>query len=60
MTDAELEGHLFTYLRLSLHTLNKHASRVAQLIQEAEQRGKPEMVEKACMKAEATPVAKTR
>ena len=58
MTDAELEDHLFTYLWLSLHTLNKHASRVAQLIQEAEQREKPEMVERARMKAEATRVAK--
>ena len=58
MTDAELEDNLFTYLWLSLHTPNKHASRVAQLIQEAERRGKPEMVERARMKAEATPVAK--
>ena len=58
MTDAELEDNLFTYLWLSLHTPNKHASRVAQLIQEAERRGKPEMVERARMKAETTPVAK--
>jgi hypothetical protein len=27
-------------------------------IQEAERRGKPEMVERACMKSETTPVAK--
>jgi hypothetical protein len=58
MTDAELEDHLFTYLWLSLHTINPHAGRVARLIQEAERRGKPEIVERARMKAEATPVAK--
>ena len=58
MTDAELEERLFTYLWLSLNTINPHADRVAQLIQEAERRGKPEMVERARMKAEATPVAK--
>ena len=58
MTDSGLEDHLFTYLWFSLHTQNKHASGVAQLIQEAERRGKPEMVERARMKAEATPVAK--
>jgi hypothetical protein len=58
MTDAELEDHLFTYLLLAIRTPNKHASRVAQLIEEAERRGKPEMVERARMRAEATPVAK--
>jgi hypothetical protein len=47
MTDAELEDRLFTYRWLSLHTPNAHASRVAQLVQEAERRGKPEMVERA-------------
>jgi hypothetical protein len=53
-----LEDRLFTYLWLSLNTINPHADRVAQLIQEAERRGKPEMVERARRKAEATPVAK--
>jgi hypothetical protein len=37
---------------------NADAGRVAQLIQEAERRGKPEMEERARMKAETTPVAK--
>jgi hypothetical protein len=32
MTDSELEDRLFMYLWLSLHTTNKHASQVAQLI----------------------------
>jgi hypothetical protein len=40
MTDSELEDRLFTYLWLSLHTPNAHASRVARLIQEAERRDK--------------------
>jgi hypothetical protein len=48
---------LFTYLWLSLHTPNAHAGRVARLIEEAERRGKPEMVENVSMKAETTPVA---
>jgi hypothetical protein len=47
MTDAELEDHLFTYLWLSLHTINPHAGRVAQLIEEAERRGLAGMVERA-------------
>ena len=58
MTDAELEDRLFTYLWLSLHTPNKHAGRVAQLIEEAERRGQAGMVERAHLKAETTPVAK--
>jgi hypothetical protein len=58
MADSELEERLFTYLWLSLNTINPHADRVAQLIQEAERRGKPEMEERARMKAETTPVAK--
>jgi hypothetical protein len=57
MTDPKLEERLLTYLWLSLHTPNGHAGRIAQLIQEAERRGKPEMVEMAHMKAETTPVA---
>jgi hypothetical protein len=58
MTDSELEDRLFKYLWLALNTINPHAGRVAQLIQEAERRGKPEMVERTRMKAVATPVAK--
>ena len=58
MTDSELEDRLFTYLWLSLHTPNAHASRMAQLIEEAERRGQAGMVERARMKAQTTPVAK--
>jgi hypothetical protein len=47
MTDSELADRLFTYLWLSLHTPNAHASRIAQLIQEAERRGQVVMVERA-------------
>jgi hypothetical protein len=50
-TDSELEDHLFAYLWLSLPTPNAHAGRVAQLIKKAERRGKPEIVERACMRA---------
>jgi hypothetical protein len=57
VTDSELEGRLFTYLWLSLHTPNAHAGRVAQLIEEAERRGPAGMVARARVKAEATPVA---
>jgi hypothetical protein len=46
MTDSELEDRLFTYLWLSLNTPNGHAGRIAQLIQEAERRGQPDMVER--------------
>jgi hypothetical protein len=56
MTDAELEGRLFMYLWLGIHTPNKHTGRVAQLIQEVERRGQPEMVERARVKVAATPV----
>lgn len=56
MTDTELEGPLFRYLWLSFHNPNSHADRVAQLVAEAEQRGQPEMVERARVKAKATPV----
>jgi hypothetical protein len=56
MTDSELEDRLFTYLWLSLHTPNAHAGRVAQLIEEAERRGQPEMVERARVKAAGTPI----
>lgn len=35
MADEELEDRLLTYLWLSLHTLDEHAGRIAQLIQEA-------------------------
>ena len=58
MTDSELEDTLFTYLWLSLHSPNAHASRVAQLVVEAERRGQAGMVERAHLKAETTPVAK--
>jgi hypothetical protein len=58
MTDSELEDALFRYLWLSLHTPNKHASRVAQLIEEAERRGQAGMVERVRVKAETTPIAK--
>ena len=57
MTDSELEDRLFTYLWLSFHTPNSHAGRVAQLIEEAERRGQAEMVERARVKAETTPIA---
>ena len=40
MTDAELEDRLFTYLWLAHNSINPHDDRVAQLIQEAERRGK--------------------
>ena len=55
MTDAELEDRLFTYPWLAHNTINPHADRVAQLIQEAERRGKPEMVDRARVRAETTP-----
>ena len=58
MTVSELEDRLFTYLWLSLHTPNAHAGRLAQFIQEAERRDEARMVERARLKAEATPVAK--
>jgi hypothetical protein len=58
MTDSELEDRLFTYLWLSLHTPNAHAGRVAQLIEEAKRRGQAWMVERARVKAEATPEAR--
>jgi len=58
MTDSELEDRLFTYLWLSIRTPNAHAGRVAQLIEEVERRGQAEMVERARVKAETTPVAK--
>jgi hypothetical protein len=58
MTDSELENRLFTYLWLSLHTPNAHAGRVAQLIDEAERRGQAEMVERARVRAQTTPIAK--
>ena len=58
MTDSELEDRLFTYLWLSLHTPNAHAGRVAQLIDEAERRGQAEMVERARVRAQRTPIAK--
>jgi hypothetical protein len=60
MTDAELEDRLFTYLWLSLLTPNKHAGRVAQLIEEAERRGQAGMVTRARVRAETTPVADNR
>jgi hypothetical protein len=60
MTDFELEDHLFTYLWLSLHTPNKHAGRVTQLIEEAERRGQAGMVERARVRAETTPIARLR
>jgi hypothetical protein len=59
MTDSELEDRLFTYFWLSLRTPNAHAGRVAQLIQEAERRGQVGMVERARLRAETTPVAKS-
>jgi hypothetical protein len=52
---GNVEDRLFTYLWLSLHTPNKHAGRVAQLIEEAERRGQAAMVERARVKAETTP-----
>ena len=58
MADPELEDRLFTYLWLSLHTPNAHASRIAQLIQEAERRGQVGIVERARTRAQTTPVAK--
>ena len=60
MTDAELEDRLFTYLWLSVHTPNKHAGRVTQLIEEAERRRQAEMVARARLCAETTPVADNR
>jgi hypothetical protein len=54
ITDAELEDRLFTYLWLARNTINPHANRVAQLIEEAERRGKPEMVERARARVETT------
>ena len=58
MTDSELEDRLFTYLWLSLHTPNAHASRVAQLIQEAERRRQIGMVKRARLRAETKPTTK--
>jgi len=58
MTNAELEDRLFTYLWLSLNTINAHAGRIAQLIQEAERRGQFGIAERARVRAETTPVAK--
>jgi hypothetical protein len=49
-------NYLFTYF--GSRSPNAHAGRVAQLIQETERRGKPEMVERARVRAETTPVAK--
>jgi hypothetical protein len=46
MTEAELEDALRRYLWLAANTPNTHASRVQQLITEAQRRGKPEMVER--------------
>ena len=57
MTDSELEDRLFTYLWISLHTSNAHASRVAQLIEEPERRGLSGMVERVRVKAQTTPIA---
>lgn len=51
ITDAELEDRLFTYLWLARNTINPHANRLAQLIEEAERRGKPDMVERVRAKA---------
>jgi hypothetical protein len=59
LTDAELEDRLFTYLWLAKHTPNACAGRVAQLIEEAERRGQSEMVARARLRGETTPVAKT-
>ena len=54
MTDSELEDRLFTCLALAPHS--ERARRPgSQLVQEAERRGKPEMVERARTRAEATP-----
>ena len=60
MTDSELEDRLFAYLWLSLRTPNAHAGRVAQLIEEAERRGQPGMVERARVTAETTPITNAR
>ena len=58
MTDSELEDRLFTYLWLARNTINPHADRIAQIIQEAERRGQVGIAERARVRAETTPVAK--
>jgi hypothetical protein len=50
-----IRRRLFRYLWLSLHTSNKHAGSVSQLIQEPERRGQVGMVERAPLRAETTP-----
>jgi hypothetical protein len=44
-------------LWLARNTPNAHANRVAQLIEEAERRGKPDMVERARARVETTSAA---
>jgi hypothetical protein len=55
MNDAELEDALRRYLWLAANTPNNHASRVQQLITEAQRRGKPEMVERIQAWVKRTP-----
>lgn len=52
-TDSELEETLSQYLWLAANSPNHHQSRIRQLIEEAERRGKPEIIDRAKKKAGA-------
>ena len=59
MTDSELEDRLFTYLWLALNTINPHADRVPNSFRK--RNGAENLkVERARIRAEATPIAKSR
>jgi hypothetical protein len=47
MTEEELRDRLRHYLFLAANSPLKHAKRIAQLVAEAEKRGKAEMVDEA-------------
>jgi hypothetical protein len=47
MTDEELRDRLRHYLFLAANGPNQHAKRIAQLVAEAEKRGKAQMVGEA-------------
>jgi hypothetical protein len=47
MTDEELRDRLRHYLFLAANSPLKHAKRIAQLVAEADKRGKAEMVNEA-------------
>ena len=59
MTDAELEDRLFTYPWLAHNTINPHADRVPNSFRK--RNGAENLkVERARIRAEATPIAKSR